>query len=290
MPFQIGRPVWTWALLASTLVCGAGSAEDGNRAACDWSVSDSRSAGPNDIGHEDLDPRLRDPENGNEAPGPGNLFAVVKIDSLHHPHIFVEDRSTGSKRELVAGSQPRWSPAGNRIACTVWKSPKCFSTLRIIDVRTGDALSPDVPCHVVNYRWAPDGRSLAVAAVLPHSDMNSLLWVDVPTGRARLLDTLTVFSDYADLTWSPDSRALVATRVLAMELEGEPTATDLWLFDSGGQRCRLTKTKDYLEGGPKWVNEKDLVFSRRRVSDPDLGNPERRVITVTRVKSGEAAE
>jgi dipeptidyl aminopeptidase/acylaminoacyl peptidase len=120
--------------------------------------------------------------------------------------------------------------------------------------------------------------------------MNALYWVHLPSGRTSLLDTLTVFSDYEDITWSPDSRALVVTRVTATEVEGEPTASDLWLFDSSGQRCELTKTKDYLESEPKWINGKAVVFSRRKASDPDLGNPERRVITLTRNKTGTAAK
>jgi dipeptidyl aminopeptidase/acylaminoacyl peptidase len=164
----------------------------------------------------------------------------------------------------------------------VWKSPNCSSALRIIGVTTDDSLSPDVPCSVENYRWSPDGRSLAVAAVLPRSDMNALYWVHIPSGSAILLDTLTVFSDYSDLTWSPDSRALVVTRVTATEIEGDPTASDLWLFDSGGQRCQLTKTKDCLESEPKWINVKQLLYARRKVTDPDIGNPEHLVIEITR--------
>lgn len=289
---MISKPWWLKgtsfvgvALIVASLACAASPAGTKGQGPCAWSVSNPRAAGPKDVGYEDLDPRLRDPADPNNAPGPDSLFAVTRIDKLLHPHTYIEDRATGARREMVAGSGQRWSPDGTQIACTVWRSPECSSALRLIGVRTGDSLAPDVPCRVENYRWSPDGRSLAVAALLPHSDMNALYWVHLPSGRCSLLDTLTVFSDYEDITWSPDSRALVVTRVTATEVEGEPTASDLWLFDSSGQRCELTKTKDYLESEPKWVNGKAVVFSRRKASDPDLGNPERRVITLTRDKT-----
>jgi len=289
MRSQVGGLVWIWALFAPALVCRAAPAEV-DRPACEWSVSDPRPAGSKDIGYEDLDPRLRDPEDPNYVPGPDSLLAFIQIDKNHHPHMYIQNRSTGAQREVVAGSQPRWAPDGSRIACTVWVSSDCTSELRVIGARSNQSLVPNLPCRVENYRWSPDGRSLAVAALLPHSDMNALYWVHLPSGRASLLDTLTVFSDYEDITWSPDSRALVVARVTATEVEGEPTASDLWLFDSSGRRCELTKTKDCLESEPKWVNGKAIVYSRRKVTDPDLGNPERRVITITRTKTGTAVE
>lgn len=223
-------------LLLAALACTPGLATTNNPAA-EWSASNPRPAGPKDVGYEDLDPRLRDPENPNNAPGPDSLSVVIKIDKLHHGHMYIENRKTGAQREVLPGFLPRWSPDGTWIACMVWKSPDCNSALRLIGVQTGDSLAPGVPCRVESYRWSPDGRSLAVATLLPHSDKSALYWVQIPSGRARLLDTLTVFSEYLDLTWSPDSRALVATRVTATEIEGEVTASDLWLFDSSGARC-----------------------------------------------------
>jgi hypothetical protein len=116
--------------------------------------------------------------------------------------------------------------------------------------------------------------------------MEALYWIEIPSGRVRLLDTLTVFSEYTDLTWSPDSRALVVTRVTAVEVEGEPTASDLWLFDSSGQRCQLTRTSDYIESESKWLDAKQVLYSRRKATERDLGDPERRAITAQRARAG----
>ncbi|HZC80950.1 MAG TPA: hypothetical protein VE222_04400, partial [Nitrospiraceae bacterium] len=229
-------------LVVATLLPARGWAVVEGRAACTWSVSSRRNAGPKDIGFEELDPRLKDPENANYVPGPDSLLVYIRIDKLHHGHMYIQNRSTGAQREVINGMLPRWAPNGALIACMVWKSSNCLSELRVFGALSNDSLVPNVPCHAENYRWSPDSRSLAVTAILPHSDMEALYWVEIPSGRPVLLDTLTVFSEYEDLTWSPDSRALVVTRVTSVEIEGEATASDLWLFDSDGQRCQLTST------------------------------------------------
>jgi hypothetical protein len=115
--------------------------------------------------------------------------------------------------------------------------------------------------------------------------LSALYWVHIPSGYITLLDTLTVFSDYEDLTWSLDSHALVVTRVTATEVEGEATASDLWLFDPNGKRYQLTATKDYVESSPKWIDGDQILYARRKVTDPDLGSPERLVIRVSRGKA-----
>lgn len=272
----------TLILVAATLLSARCWAEAEGRPACSWFVSSPRPARPNDLGFEELDPRLKDPENPNFVPGPDSLLAYIQIDKLHHGHMYIQDRRTGAQREVTHGMLPRWAPNGALIACMVWKSPTCVSELRVIGARSNESLVPNLPCHAENYRWSPDSRSLAVTALLPHSDMEALYWVKIPSGRPVLLDTLTVFSEYEDLTWSPDSRALVVARVTSVEVEGEVTASDLWLFESEGQGCQLTSTPDYIESEPKWIDATHLVYARRKSTEPDLGNPERIVITLGR--------
>jgi hypothetical protein len=52
----------------------------------------------------------------------------------------------------------------------VWMSSDCTSALRLFAAHTTDSLLPGVPCRVENYRWSPDGHSLAVAALRAPSD------------------------------------------------------------------------------------------------------------------------
>ena len=54
-----------------------------------------------------------------------------------------------------------------------------------------------------------------------------------------MLDTLPVFLAYEDLTWSPNSGALVVARPTAVNAEEEDTAADLWLFDEKGRKCAI---------------------------------------------------
>lgn len=107
-----------------------------------------------------------------------------------------------------------------------------------------------------------------------------LCWVRLPSGESRIVDTLNAFAGYEELTWSPDSRALVATRVTETEHHGEVLASDIWLFEWDGQRCRLTDTKDFIESEPKWIDSTTILYSRRATGEPDNGRSERRVMTI----------
>lgn len=156
------------------------SAPQGTAASCRWTVTDDRPAKPLDKGYEEGDPLLRDPEDPTSVAGPGSLLAVVKIDSDHHPHIYIDNRATHTSRYLINGSQPLWSPDGSRIACIVWKSQECMSKLAIVEVRSGQVSEPETGCQAVSYRWSPDSRSLAVAGV-GRRDVNTLFWVDLPS-------------------------------------------------------------------------------------------------------------
>jgi hypothetical protein len=58
------------------------------------------------------------------------------------------------------------------------------------------------------------------------------------------------------------------------------------LFDPNGVRYQLTATKDYVESDPKWIDADQILYARRKATDPDLGNLERVVIRLTRGKAG----
>jgi dipeptidyl aminopeptidase/acylaminoacyl peptidase len=268
-------------IAALLLACLTTSAPQAATAPCEWKVTADRSAKPQDKGYEEGDPRLRDPDDPNSVAGPGSLVAVVKIDRDHRPHIYIEDRAAHTSKHLIDGSQPLWSPDGSRIACIVWQSRECMSRLVIVEVRSGKVAEPETGCNAVNYRWSPDSRSLAVAGV-GKRDVNTLFWIDVPSSRVTVLDTLPVFADYEDLSWSPDSRALVATCITANDHVGIVFASDIWLFAADGQRCQLTDTKDFVEGEPKWIDAGRILYSRQPPDENGLGDSERRVLSVSR--------
>ena len=286
-PYYRSKPLGSAALMLITIgsSCGVAPATKTTQNSCPWAVTRWRPATLGDAAFEDRDPLLKDPENPNRVKGPNDLVAIVKSDSLHHPHIYIENVKSGERRHLIRGSKPRWSPDGSRIACEVWKSLGRPWMLCVIDVKSGKALEPEIGCLVDTYRWSPDGRSIAVGGTLYGRSVNVLCWVRLPTGESRMLDTLTVFAAYEDLAWSPDSRVLVVTRVTAVDAEEEATAADLWIFDGEGHRCPLTKTDNLIEEEPRWINNSDILITQRPSASGAHEPSERRVITVTRASS-----
>jgi hypothetical protein len=133
---------------------------------------------------------------------------------------------------------------------------------------------------VVSYKWSPDSRSLAVAG-LRERDVNTLFWVRIPSFTVTVLDTLPVFADYEDLSWSPDSRALVTTRITANDHVGIVFASEICLFTADGQSCQLTDTRHFVECEPKWINAERILYSRQPPDENGLGDSERRVLSVS---------
>lgn len=77
---------------------------------CNWTVSGARDATAADSGLAMRPDMLEDREPKNRVPGPGGLVAIDEIDSLYHSSILLKDPATGSRRRLISGSRPRWSP------------------------------------------------------------------------------------------------------------------------------------------------------------------------------------
>lgn len=237
---------------------------------CNFVVDAVRPPRADDVPLDDHHPLLRRPESANRVPGPGSFQAVVKSDSLHHPHIYIEDTSTGKRRLLRRGSQPRWSPDGKRIACVIWESIQRPWLLCIVDVATARSFVPELNCLTMNFEWAPDGNTIAVGAVLYGQSTNVLCLVSLPSGTSRIVDTLSVFSDY-QFAWSPDSRHLAVQRPTRVIDEEEPSAADLWIFDGSGRKCQLTHTPDYVESEPKWIDRDRLLCMRQLVQGSRRG-------------------
>ena len=269
------------SMLVPLLSCSPRSTAGGD-SPCGWSVVGSRPRTPADSPYENRNPLLKAPDNPNRVKGPENLVAVVKSDSLHHPQIYIEDEATGERRHLLRGSKPKWSPDGTRIACEVWKSLERPWVLSVVDVKTGKAMEPDIGCLADTYRWSPDGRSIAVGGTLEGKSVNVLCWVRLASGTSQMLDTLPVFAAYEDLSWHPDSRALVVTRATAVNAEEENTAADLWIFDEHGRGCALTETPEVIEESPQWLDGESIVYSFHRLNGGVAGPSEERVLLLKR--------
>jgi Tol biopolymer transport system component len=241
-------------------------------------VTNTRPAGTDEIPHEQRHPLLRDLENGRVAPGPGTLRAVVKSDKQHHPFVYIEDSVFGTSRLLLNRtlSAPRWSPDGKKIACTTWKSSAKPWMLCVVDVASGRTLEPEFGAVVSKFKWSPDSKSIAVSGILYGKPTCVLVWVSLPSGRARILDTLKVHADY-DFSWSPNSRLLAVSRPTALNSYEEVTRADLWLFDRLGRKCQLTTTDD-PETAPAWIDETRLSYERESWRGGEPGASSRMVL------------
>ena len=111
------------------------------------------------------------------------------------------------------------------------------------------------------FKWSPDGRWLAVDGRAPESAKSFLCLMSSETGKCRVLDTLTVFSNY-EFGWSPDSKWLVVSRPSALSSHEDLTRADLWLIGLDGTRCRLTTSPRVIERDPRWVDDQRIIYRR----------------------------
>jgi Tol biopolymer transport system component len=260
---SVGAVVAAALLGTAIAVTALRSAPQATRPACRESIHVMRPATSSDTAYEERHALLREPADPNRVPGLGSFVAVVRTDSLHHPHIYIEDAVRKSSRILLrkGASEPRWSPDGKRVACIAWESPVEPWVLTIVD-RDGRRLSqPLRKFNVMGFKWAPDGRWIAVTATAGSSGRTYLALVSAVDGRVHLADTVRVVTDY-EFSWSPDSRVLAFSRVTALNAYEEPKAADIWLVVPGRRPCPLVVSSDYVETQPRWVASNRLRFSR----------------------------
>jgi Tol biopolymer transport system component len=114
---------------------------------------------------------------------------------------------------------PSWSPAGDTIAYSEISGGNNPVSLKVAMVGTGKATIIDLHAQdILDYEWAPDGRSLAVSFYNPRM-ANQPLYIDqiaLDGKRSRLLTlpnsdptAVSLACGAADgLSWSPDGRYL----------------------------------------------------------------------------------
>src|SRR6266540_524019 len=110
---------------------------------------------PGETTFEDTLPLLREPENGNAAPGPHGMLAVMRADHQHHPRVYIVRQTMPDSLQLLIdryATKPRWAPVGERLACTVWKSRRQPWALCIVSLGKPDTLYPLPGANAVRYR------------------------------------------------------------------------------------------------------------------------------------------
>lgn len=231
----------------------------------EWVAGPARSPRAGEALFTDSLALLRDPEDGNRVPGPDGLVALMKPDRQHHPRLYLARESAPESLSLLIdryATQPRWAPSGRRLACTVWKSRRRPWELCIIAPGKADTSYPLPQANAVRYRWAPDARRIAVNGTLEGGSASILYVVDTKTGVVTTLDTMSVYSEY-EMDWSPDSKVLAASRPVRIAGMDDVTESEIWVFDLEGRRSRVVSGNGCVNGPPRWVDNRRLLFTRQ---------------------------
>ncbi|MGV9380455.1 amidohydrolase family protein [Nonomuraea sp. NPDC003707] len=169
----------------------------------------------------------------------GRQLAFV-TDRTGTLNIWVRDLSTGADRQVThltdsAALSVRWSPDGREIAYLDQDG-----ALWVVEVATGDLQKVfDATFEPGRPTWSPDGRTLALAAVVPYSrryreGLSKILLVDRATGAGTYIDpaphrSLQTRGDDGPV-WSPDGTMLAFAMesllwVLPVDKTGRPTGS-----------------------------------------------------------------
>lgn len=229
---------------------------------CAWRVIDVRDPREHEDAWEPRHPLLRDPLDANRVPGLPPLVAVVRTDAQRHPHLVVENtarrtsHAVGGDRWL---SQPRWSPDGRLLACTVWKSRQRPWNLCLVDVASGRVTEPALDLQVSSMRWSPDSRHIAVSGARSARDVVVLAVVAADDGEARIVDSLGVYADH-EFSWSPDGATLAVARPTGLVVGQEIVESQLWLVALDGRRCPIVRAPGQVVREPRWVDARRVRF------------------------------
>ncbi|MER6509484.1 amidohydrolase family protein [Nonomuraea sp. NPDC001636] len=167
----------------------------------------------------------------------GRRLAFV-TDRTGTLNVWVRELDTGADRQVTrltdsAALSVRWSPDGSEIAYLDQDG-----ALWVVEVSTGDRQKIyDATFEPGRPTWSPDGRTLAMAAVVPYSrryreGLSKILLVDRATGAGAYVDpaphrSLQTRGDDGPV-WSPDGTMLAFAMesllwVLPVDRTGRPT-------------------------------------------------------------------
>jgi len=198
----------------------------------------------------------------NEAAGPRGERLVVRTNRGFFPRVFLEDADSSARALIPEGWSylPGWSPNGRVMTCVHEDTASHVQELVLVDRATGNIRRFQQTASVIDYRWAPDARSLAFYGVDRGTRKVTLYWLEFPSGAATAVDTLELVADY-DFTWSPRSDLLVFVRPTATTEMEDVAASELWLAERGGAKFRLTSTPDRVELEPHFVGDRTLMMT-----------------------------
>ncbi|MEZ5967128.1 MAG: S9 family peptidase [Planctomycetota bacterium] len=179
-----------------------------------------------------------------------------KLEDRMRSALWLVQRDGTRLRQLVEGSDPRWSPDGTRIAYVAAGAPRGPQVwVMWVDTREATQLT-HVTEAPANLEWSPDGKALAFTMQVPEKDGFDIKLPPRPEGAK----------------WAPD--ATVITRLAyRRDRQGYRPAGYRHLFVvsavDGGTPRQIT-SGDFDHGAPDWTPDgKELLFSGLRADDAD---------------------
>lgn len=253
------------ALLAGLTACGASGAQSHGVAAA--STRPSVTVSPHTTAQ--AKPQCR-PENASASAGsprsPHNgliAFAAVMrrpratdIDEPPADIYTVRADGTGLRRLAVNGSNPRWSPDGERLLFARVNSRDFSNQLWVMDA-DGSHQRCVVPLsYHLSASWSPDGTRIAGPA------HKGVFVLDLRTHERRVIPWST-HGWYApeDVRWSPDGSTLAGVSTGRGPGPDDYTSPyAVFLIDSAGGTSRVDGPRDLLGMDWSWANGR-LVYS-----------------------------
>ncbi len=157
---------------------------------------------------------------------------------------------------------PRWSPDGKWIAFNGWQSRERPYRLRLVDPVSGIVRQIDAIDQIEDYAWSPNATKLAFTAMRTLPFRWEIGWVEVADGSVHVAGSdEDVYVEYGQLAWAPDGRRFVVDRHAENEHDDSVYSSDLWLYDLGGHRCRLTTTPREEEEDAGWIDDHAVRFT-----------------------------
>ncbi|MCK5944880.1 MAG: S9 family peptidase [Planctomycetes bacterium] len=182
---------------------------------------------------------------------------VDQLQDRWRSELWILDLENDERRELTAGSSPRWSPDGRRIAF-LHKGEPGGTQIHVlwIDTRDTTQLTRLADGSPSNLRWSPDGRMLSFDMQVEAKPSLSIKMPARPKG--------------AD--WAPSAKVITRLSYRRDRSGYRPLGhRHVFVVDAieGGTPRQLTNG-DFDHSSARWMPDgKSLVFSGKRIPDAD---------------------
>ena len=194
---------------------------------------------------------------------------IDNMNDKRESSLWIVNADGSRNRFLVDGSNPQWSPSGDRIAFTAQGEPEGTQLFVKYHGEAGPATQiTRLEESPSNIKWSPDGKWLAFTMFTPKSDNWKIDMPDRPDGAS----------------WTKAPR-IVESLVYRRDRVGfyEEGFTHVYVAPADGGSARQVTSGDWHHGrqGIAWTpDSKHILFSSLRIEDAEYAWRESEIYTV----------